>query len=97
MLKRLIILDSDIYSKADIELDKCNSLQIVGLNNIGKSTLIYALNFLFIIDVRENTILDINHSQSIYNELLNVSQFSNNKRFDYTEQSLYLRKHKELF
>ncbi len=26
MLKRLIILNSDIYSKADIELDNCNSL-----------------------------------------------------------------------
>ena len=55
MLKRLIILNSDIYSKADIELDDCNSLQIVGPNNIGKSTLIYALNFLFIIDGREMT------------------------------------------
>jgi len=55
MLKRLIILNSDIYSKADIELDNCNSLQIVGPNNIGKSTLIYALNFLFIIDGKEMT------------------------------------------
>jgi hypothetical protein len=55
MLKRLIILNSEIYSKADIELDNCNSLQIVGPNNIGKSTLIYALNFLFIIDGREMT------------------------------------------
>jgi ABC-type cobalamin/Fe3+-siderophores transport system ATPase subunit len=55
MLKRLVILNSDIYSKADIELDNCNSLQIVGPNNIGKSTLIYALNFLFIIDGREMT------------------------------------------
>lgn len=55
MLKRLIILNSDIYSKADIEIDNCNSLQIVGPNNIGKSTLIYALNFLFIIDGREMT------------------------------------------
>lgn len=55
MLKRLIILNSDIYAKADIELDNCSSLQIVGPNNIGKSTLIYALNFLFIIDGREMT------------------------------------------
>ncbi len=35
-----------------------------------------------------NTILDINHSQSIYNELLSISQFSNNKRFDYTDESI---------
>lgn len=55
MLKRLLIFNSDIYSKADIELDNCNSLQIVGPNNIGKSTLIYALNFLYIIDGNQMT------------------------------------------
>lgn len=55
MLTRLIILNSNIYSKADIELEGCDSLQIVGPNNVGKSTLIYALNFLFIIDGREMT------------------------------------------
>jgi len=35
-----------------------------------------------------NTILDINHSQSIYNELLNISQFANKKRFDYGDESI---------
>ncbi len=35
-----------------------------------------------------NTILDVNHSQSIYNELLNVSQFTNVKRFDYADKSI---------
>jgi hypothetical protein len=35
-----------------------------------------------------NTILDVNHSQSIYNELLNVSQFSNVKRFDYGDEGI---------
>jgi hypothetical protein len=55
MLKRLLIFNSDIYSKADIEIDACNSLQIVGPNNIGKSTLIYALNFLYIIDGNQMT------------------------------------------
>ncbi|WP_439130364.1 hypothetical protein [Polaribacter sp.] len=35
-----------------------------------------------------NNILDVNHSQSIYNELLSISQFSNNKRFDYTDESI---------
>jgi len=34
MLKILIILNSDIYSKADIELENCNSLQIVGLKYV---------------------------------------------------------------
>jgi energy-coupling factor transporter ATP-binding protein EcfA2/thiol-disulfide isomerase/thioredoxin len=55
MLKRLVILNSDIYSKANIELADCDSLQIVGPNNIGKSTLIYALNFLYIIDGKQMT------------------------------------------
>jgi len=55
MLKRLVILHSEIYSKADIELDDCDSLQIVGPNNIGKSTLIYALNFLYIINGKQMT------------------------------------------
>lgn len=55
MLKRVVILNSDIYSKADIELGDCDSLQIVGPNNIGKSTLIYALNFLYIIDGKQMT------------------------------------------
>jgi len=35
-----------------------------------------------------NTILDIKHSQSIYNELLAISRFSNNKRFDYSDESI---------
>jgi hypothetical protein len=35
-----------------------------------------------------NTILDIDHSQSIYNELLAVSQFSNNRRFDYSDEGI---------
>ena len=35
-----------------------------------------------------NTVLDINHSQSIYNELLAISRFSNNKRFDYSDESI---------
>lgn len=35
-----------------------------------------------------NAILDVNHTQSIYNELLAISQFSNIKRFDYGDESI---------
>lgn len=35
-----------------------------------------------------NTILDTNHSQSIYNELLTISKFSNNRRFDYADEGI---------
>jgi hypothetical protein len=33
-----------------------------------------------------NNILDINHAQSIYNELDRISQFTNNRRFDYADE-----------
>jgi hypothetical protein len=55
MLNRIIVLNSKLYGKAEIRLDDCDSLQLVGSNNIGKSTLIYALNFLFIIDGNKMT------------------------------------------
>ena len=35
-----------------------------------------------------NTILDIDHALSIYNELLAISQFANNRRFDYSDESI---------
>ncbi|UOY04965.1 hypothetical protein L0P88_13495 [Muricauda sp. SCSIO 64092] len=35
-----------------------------------------------------NTILDVNHTQSIYNELVAVSRFSNSRRFDYSDESI---------
>ena len=50
MITRLVLLNSNIYSKADIELKDADAIQLIGPNNIGKSTLIYALNFLFIVD-----------------------------------------------
>ncbi len=55
MLNRIVILNSKLYGKSEIRLDDCDSLQLVGPNNIGKSTLIYALNFLFIIDGNKMT------------------------------------------
>ncbi|HOZ14236.1 MAG TPA: hypothetical protein PK784_05570 [Tenuifilaceae bacterium] len=53
MVKRIVILNSGVYGKASVRLDDCNSIQLVGPNNIGKSTLIYTLNYLFIIDGRK--------------------------------------------
>ncbi len=52
MLNKLIIINSELYSKAAINLGTHESIQIVGPNNIGKSSLINALNFLYIIDPR---------------------------------------------
>jgi hypothetical protein len=58
MLKRIIILNSNTYSKAIVRLDDCDSIQLVGPNNVGKSTMIFTLNFLFIIDGRKMTFVD---------------------------------------
>ncbi|MBY5959819.1 hypothetical protein KUV50_16820 [Membranicola marinus] len=38
-----------------------------------------------------NTILDVNHSQSIYNELLHISQYVNKMRFNYENESIRRR------
>ena len=43
-----------------------------------------------------NNILDINHSQSIYNELDRISQYTNNRRFDY-EDELIRRQFEKLY
>ncbi len=50
MLTRISLINSKGYGKAELKLDNCDSIQLVGPNNIGKSTLIYALNFLFVVD-----------------------------------------------
>jgi len=58
MLKRIVILNSNTYGKAVVRLDDCDSIQLVGPNNVGKSTLIFTLNFLFIIDGKKMTFVD---------------------------------------
>lgn len=58
MLNRIIILNSTTYGKAIVRLDDADSIQLVGPNNIGKSTLVFALNFLFIIDGKRMSFVD---------------------------------------
>ncbi|MDZ4756715.1 MAG: hypothetical protein SGJ10_01075 [Bacteroidota bacterium] len=55
MLNKIILINTKVYQKAEINLGDCDSLQLVGPNNVGKSTLIYALNFLFIVDGNKMT------------------------------------------
>lgn len=52
MLNKIILLNSAKYQKAIISLDT-DSIQIVGGNNIGKTTLISVLNFLYIPNKRD--------------------------------------------
>jgi hypothetical protein len=55
MLSKIVLINTKVYQRAEIRLDDADSIQLVGPNNIGKSTLIYALNFLFIIDGNKMT------------------------------------------
>lgn len=50
MITRIIGINTATYVNAELRLDDCDSLQLVGPNNVGKSTLIYTLNFLFVVD-----------------------------------------------
>ncbi len=50
MITRIIGINTATYVNAEMRLDDCDSLQLVGPNNVGKSTLIYTLNFLFVVD-----------------------------------------------
>lgn len=50
MVTRIVLFNSQLYDKADIDLRDSDAIQLVGPNNIGKSTLIYALNYLYVID-----------------------------------------------
>ena len=48
MLHQLIIIKSELYAKAKIRLGDTQSIQLVGQNNVGKSSLVNTLNFLYI-------------------------------------------------
>lgn len=50
MLNRIVIINSELYAKAAIVLGDTNSVQLVAENNIGKSSFLNVLNFLYIPD-----------------------------------------------
>ncbi len=50
MLNKIIILNSELYAKASIHIGESASIQITAENNVGKSSFINALNFLYITD-----------------------------------------------
>lgn len=50
MLNRIVIINSELYAKASIYLGDCNSIQIAAESNIGKSSFLNTLNFLYITD-----------------------------------------------
>ena len=55
MLSKLILIKACTYDLAEIDFSKGDAMQLVGGNNVGKSSLICALNFLFVLDRRRMT------------------------------------------
>lgn len=50
MLSKLVLLNACQYDLAELDFKHGSSMQLVGNNNAGKSSLIYALNFLFLVN-----------------------------------------------
>jgi hypothetical protein len=50
MLTKLVLLNSCSYQLAELDFTEGDSMQLVGSNNVGKSSLIYSLNFLFLVN-----------------------------------------------
>ena len=50
MLNRIVIINSELYGKADILIGDSASIQLEADSNVGKSSLINTLNFLYIPD-----------------------------------------------
>ena len=50
MLNRIVIINSELYAKASIHIGDNASIQITAENNVGKSSFLNSLNFLYITD-----------------------------------------------
>lgn len=50
MLNRIVIINSELYAKASINISDNTSIQIAAENNVGKSSFLNTLNFLYITD-----------------------------------------------
>ena len=50
MLNKIVIINSELYAKASIHIGESASIQITAENNVGKSSFINALNFLYVTD-----------------------------------------------
>jgi hypothetical protein len=50
MLNRIVIINSELYAKASVLIGDNSSIQIAAENNVGKSSFVNALNFLYITD-----------------------------------------------
>lgn len=74
MLNRIVVINSSLYAKANLHLGDAESIQLAAENNVGKSSLINCLNFLYILDKREWRFGDNTASETIKHYFKTVEQ-----------------------
>jgi len=74
MLNRIVVINSSLYAKANLHLGDAESIQLAAENNVGKSSLINCLNFLYILDKREWKFGDNSSSETIKHYFKTVEQ-----------------------
>lgn len=74
MLHRIVVINSTLYAKANLLLGDAESIQLAAENNVGKSSLINCLNFLYILDKREWKFGDNSTSETIKHYFKTVEQ-----------------------
>jgi hypothetical protein len=74
MLNRIVVINSSLYAKANLLIGDAQSIQLAAENNVGKSSLINCLNFLYILDKREWKFGDNSTSETIRHYFKTVEQ-----------------------
>ncbi len=74
MLNRIVVINSTLYAKANLLLGDAESIQLAAENNVGKSSLINCLNFLYILDKKEWKFGDNSTSETIKHYFKTVEQ-----------------------
>jgi len=74
MLNRIVVINSALYAKANLHLGDAESIQLAAENNVGKSSLINCLNFLYILNKQEWRFGDNTPSETIKHYFKTVEQ-----------------------
>lgn len=74
MLNRIVVINSTLYAKANLLLGDAASIQLAAENNVGKSSLINCLNFLYILDKREWKFGDNSTTETIRHYFKTIDQ-----------------------
>lgn len=74
MLNRIVVINSALYAKANLLLGDAESILLAGENNVGKSSLINCLNFLYILNKRDWRFGDNSVSDTIKHYFKTIEQ-----------------------